>query len=86
MLMNLEQKYLDKAVQDLANDIDFDVMADLLGWTRVTLDRFILRFQSLDMDIWIKQHCSGQHKSFGNKFIFENPKDATMFILRWGHE
>lgn len=82
--MNIENEYLEKLAKDIADEIDFDVQTSLLGWTKVQIEnRFILRFDSLDMDIWCKENCSGKFMSFGNKFVFEKPKDATLFILRW---
>lgn len=86
MLRSLEHEYLEKLAKDVADEIDFDVLSTLLvdsGWTKVELPVFASRFHLMDIDIWIEQNCSGTVKSFGNKFIFENPKDVTLFILRW---
>jgi len=83
MLMNLEHEFIEKLAKDVADEIDFDILSEALGWTKVKLDKFVLRFRSLDMDIWCEQNCLGKFRSFGHKFLFENPRDATMFILRW---
>jgi hypothetical protein len=83
MLRDLEKEVLEKAAREMAEQIDFEVLSQLLGWTKVELPEYPGRFISMDIDIWIEQNCSGTVRSLGSKFIFENPKDATLFILRW---
>lgn len=85
-LSDLEHEYIEKLAKDLADEIDFNVLTSLLvdgGWTKVALPRFSSRFHAIDIDIWIEQNCSGTVRSFGSTFVFEHPKDATFFILRW---
>ena len=84
--MGLEDEVLEKMAKEIADQIDFDVLTSLLsdvGWTKVELPRFSDRFHAIDIDIWIEKYTIHQVKSFGRIFVFENPKDASHFILRW---
>ena len=88
--IELEGVIVDELADAMRKTMDFDVLCDVMtrfGWTVVKVEYF-----SGDDDIahtWIKlvewadQNCTGQWKEHLGKWLFEDPKDATMFKLRW---
>jgi hypothetical protein len=86
--MTLEEEMLNRAAKEIAEEIDWGVMANLLtevGWERVTVNFGPRMSESIAHEIkeWVQSQCHGQVKSRNKTWLFENPKDATMFILRW---
>ena len=79
-------KYINKMSQDLANEIDFDILSDMLalgGWTPVEFIPFTYSKQAKDIADWAEQHCTGKWRHCGVKFVFERAADATAAILKW---
>ena len=71
MAMKLEDEILVKAAQDIADDIDFQLMAEILcqgGWIKVTLEPMIME-QSQEIDKWIAK-CDGSVHTKGLVFVF----------------
>jgi len=86
MNIHTEREYLNKMSQDLANEIDFDILSDKLsenGWTPVEFIPFTYSKQSKDIADWAEQHCMGKWRHCGVKFVFERAADATAAILKW---
>ena len=81
--MNIQNEYLDKLADDMAKEIDYDILVNLLNWTRVELPPFDSRYQAVDIADWCTDNCTGKFMNFGVKFAFEKSKDAEWFILRW---
>ena len=81
--MKIEHKYLDKLADDMSKEIDYEVLADVLKWTKVELPPFDSRFNAVDIADWCTDNCTGKFINFGVKFAFEKTKDAEWFILRW---
>jgi len=81
--MNIEQEIYENAARDLAEHIDFNLIADLLvsecGWTRVESSRPVEK----DMLNWLKLNCKLHWKHRGDVLLFESVKDANWFVLRW---
>jgi hypothetical protein len=70
----------------LAEEIDQEFMLDMLlatGWTKVELERLKDRYESIDIEQWMDEHCTGKHTKLGRTFVFEKKQDAEWFILRW---
>jgi hypothetical protein len=85
--MNLEDQILTNIAKRMNEDINFDVFASVLckeGWTKFEITRFIDNHHAIDIGYWLLDNCQGTYKRNGRTFLFENSKDATMFILRWG--
>jgi len=85
--MNLEDQILTNIAKRMNEDINFDIYADMLckdGWTKFQLPRYIDNHHAIDIRYWVEEFCKGKTKSNGATWIFEDPRDATMFILRWG--
>jgi hypothetical protein len=85
-MKSLEQEIADKMGNDMAREIDREVLWGMLkgmGWTRVMLDRLQDNKHAIDITIWLEENVKNPFERNGRDFIFEDPKDATMFILRW---
>jgi hypothetical protein len=67
----------------MAKEIDYDILVNLLNWTRVELPPFTDRYNVVDIADWCTDNCTGKFMNFGVKFAFEKSKDAEWFILRW---
>ena len=88
MSMNsqLQDQILTDIAKKMSEDIDFDVFANVLcknGWTKFSLPRYVDNHHAIDIRYWVKDNCRGKTKSNGATWLFEDSKDATMFILRW---
>ena len=86
MNIHMEREYLNKMSQDLANEIDFGILSDMLsadGWTPVEFIPFTYSKQSKDIADWAEQYCMGKWRHHGVKFVFERAADATAAILKW---
>ena len=81
--MSLENIILDKLAEDVAKEIDYDMLVNLLNWTQVVLPPFDSRYSAIDIADWCTDNCTGKFMNFGVKFAFEKSKDAEWFILRW---
>ena len=82
----LEEQYATKAANAMAREIDREILWGMLqgiGWTRVMLDRLQDNNYAIDITYWLDENCKGAFERNGRDFLFENEKDATMFILRW---
>ena len=77
--MTLEEEVLQNAVQAVVKQIDFNVLADALGWTRVKIAKV-----SNDTLEWFDDNCQGEYRYHRDTFIFENPKDALIAKLMLG--
>ena len=85
--MNIEDEMIERAGKAMAREIDREVMWGMLegiGWTRVMIPTLGSRQQTIDILIWLEENCKDAFERNGRDFIFENQKDATWFILRWG--
>jgi hypothetical protein len=85
-MKSIEQEIADKMGNDMAREIDREVLWGMLkgiGWTRVMLDRFQDNNHAVDITHWLALNCKYSFERNGRDFIFEDSKDATLFILRW---
>jgi hypothetical protein len=86
MVMTLEEEMIEKAGAEMAREIDREVLWGMLqgiGWTRIMLDRLQDNKHAIDITYWLEENIKNPFERNGRDFIFENPKDASMFILRW---
>ena len=81
--MRLEKIILDKLAEDVAKEIDYDMLVNLLNWTQVVLPPFDNRYHAVDIADWCTDNYTVKFMNFGVKFAFEKSKDAEWFILRW---
>jgi hypothetical protein len=83
---DIVEDILDKLTDDLAKEIDFNVLLESLiscGWSTVELPPFDSRYKTSDVLDWVYHHCDGEFENLGVRFIFEDKKDATLFALKW---
>jgi hypothetical protein len=84
--MNLEDQVLDNLGNELQKEIDKEILWGMLtelGWTRVILDRLQDNNHAIDIGYWLEENCKGPYERNGRDFIFEDSRDAMMFILKW---
>lgn len=89
-MINIEKEYRDQleaASKKLAADVDFEVLSHYFvedGWTRVTIDRFTDNHHAIDIRVWLDENIKpNDYMSQGSKFLFRDPRQATLFILKW---
>ena len=84
--MTLKEDIANQLGTEMQKEVDREILWGMLkelGWTRVTLSRLQDNKHAIDITYWIEEFCVGAHEREGRDFIFENPKDASMFILKW---
>jgi hypothetical protein len=84
--MTLEEDITNQLGVQMQKEIDREILWGMLkelGWTRVTLSRLQDNKHAIDITYWLEEYCQGAYEREGRDFIFENPKDASMFILKW---
>ena len=84
---NLEDEIANKLGQDMAREIDREIlwgMLEGLGWTRVMLPTLGNGEQAVDIIVWIEDNCKFAVERNGRDFMFESERDANWFKLRWG--
>jgi hypothetical protein len=84
--MNIQNEILDIAAKEMQQEIDREILWDMLkgiGWTRVMISRFQDNNHAIDITLWLEENIKHPFERNGRDFIFEDPKDATLFILRW---
>ena len=82
----LEQQIKDRLAKEIANDIDREILWYMMigfGWTLVMISRLTDNNHAIDITYWLEDNCKQSYERRGRDFIFEDPKDATTFILRW---
>ena len=83
---NLENQIVEELGQQMSQEIDREILWGMLqgiGWTRVMLPRLIDNKHAIDITYWLEENCRNPFERNGRDFIFEDTKDATIFILRW---
>jgi hypothetical protein len=83
--MNIEQDIIDRAGKRMADEIDFGVLTEMLcgiGWTRVVLKPMTAE-HGAEIDSWVANNVKGHFETMGLVWVFEQPKDASWFVLRW---
>ena len=87
--MNIEDDIADKLGNDLAREVDREILWGMLqglGWTRVMIPKFIDNHHAIDITYWLEENCKKAYERSGRDFLFEDVKDANWFKLRWGTE
>jgi hypothetical protein len=83
--MNLEQDIIERAGRQMANEIDFTILTDMLvsiGWRKIIL-RPMAWETGAELDQWVDQHVKGHYETMGLVWVFEQADDANWFSLRW---
>lgn len=81
--MNIEHEMLEKLSSDMAKEMDYDIIVDMLEYVRVELPPFDSGYHAVDIKDWCNDNCTGKFRNYGVRFAFEKAQDAEWFILRW---
>jgi hypothetical protein len=84
--MTLEDEILNKAGNEMAREIDREVLWSMLvgiGWTRVVVPAETAMVNATLIKEWLEINCANPYEKHRSDFIFEDKKDAVNFILRW---
>jgi hypothetical protein len=97
--MGLEEDILDRMSKDMAREIDKELLDDLMidvltkdGWIQTKINPAFPPNGMMSGNVsdwysktaeWIHLNARGDYKLLKGQWVFEDPKDATMFILRW---
>lgn len=81
-LVNIEEEIVQELSRSMAEEINFRFLGDILiadGWHKIEI--------SIDnkneVTQWVAECCQGRTKNHGNIWLFEDPKDVTLFTIRW---
>jgi hypothetical protein len=83
----LEQEMIEAKAKEMQTEIDREILWGLfegLGWTRFKISRLTDNNHAIDITNWLSDNCKGQFERNGAEFLFEDSKDAVLFMLRWG--
>jgi hypothetical protein len=97
--MSLEEEILTEMSKDIARAMDKELLDDVMiavltndGWTATTVNPAYTNMGMLSGKYeewysktaeWIHINARGEYKLVKGQWLFKDPKDATMFILRW---
>jgi hypothetical protein len=84
--LSIEEDIAYKMSMQMQQEIDKEILWGMLkglGWTRVTLSSETAMTSATNIKEWLSVNCSGPYEKHRSDFIFEDSKDASMFILRW---
>ena len=83
--MDLESDIIDEMGQQMANEMDQHILIGFmleLGWHEVVVDPW--QHSSLGaIQHWVKDTVVNPHMHTGNRWVFEDEKDAIIFALKW---
>lgn len=80
MTYNVETEISDIMAKEMAAEVDWCIIADMLhgsGWTKVIVA------VNIGIEEWLAENCTGQIHHRNNTFLFKNEQDAVLFKLRW---
>jgi hypothetical protein len=83
--MDLEKSIINDLGKQLAHEMDQHVLIGFmleLGWREVTVDPWVHPSQS-EIEQWVQETLQGHTMNSGNRWVFEDEKDAIMFALKW---
>lgn len=84
-MSDLQDQILKETSRRMQESVDWEILAgvcEALGWIRVEVLTSTVE-ESLSIKLWVKDNLNGNVKNRHDVYLFENPKDATMFTLKW---
>ena len=85
-MSSIEDEVIDHTARAIAAEIDFEVLSSILiessGWVKVVLSPMTGERGS-DIDHWCDTQVKGHFMNMGLVWVFEDPKEANWFTLRW---
>lgn len=85
--MNLEEQITEQLGKEIAKEIDAEILYELykeIGWQSVVLDTLGSRKRSINILEWCEANCNSGYHHVGRKFVFEDSREALLFIMAWG--
>jgi hypothetical protein len=95
--MGFEEVFAKQLSEEIAREIDKEIIEILMiemlkdeGWIQTKINPAFgnntAMFRSTwytETAEWIHMNATGDYKMLQGQWLFKEPKDATMFILRW---
>ncbi len=81
-----EEEIANALADELRQAIDAELMADMMvacGWTKVKQRYYLNNRDAVDRKVWLEDNCRGHYQTVGMHIVFEDSRDATMYILKW---
>ena len=78
-MSDLEDTIVSELGTHMAAEMDFAVLASILGWIQIDMFYHALG----DVDEWLEKNCKFKYKRYASHFMFEDENDANWFKLRW---
>ena len=82
----LEQEMIEAKAKEMQTEMDREILWEMLkgiGWTRVMLSSETAMVNASVITEWLVVNCKKSYEKHRQDFLFEDSKDATMFILKW---
>jgi hypothetical protein len=99
MARSLQDDIIDRMAEDMARKIDKDLLDDMMiailkdeDWVETKVNPAYTDMGMLSGKYeewysktaeWIHLNAQGDYKLIKGQWLFKDPRDATMFILRW---
>ena len=99
MARSLQDDIIDRMAEDMARKIDKDLLDDMIiailkdeDWVETKVNPAYTDMGMLSGKYeewysktaeWIHLNAQGDYKLIKGQWLFKDPRDATMFILRW---
>ncbi len=83
--MDLEKVIIDDLGKQFAHEMDQHILIGFmleLGWKEINVDPWVHGSLS-EINHWVASNIQGNTMHSGNRWVFEDSKDATIFALRW---
>jgi hypothetical protein len=95
--MGLEEKFAKQLSEEIAREIDKEIIEILMiemltdkGWIQTKINPAFNNNTAMYRSTWYAEtaewvhiNSTGDYKMLQGQWLFKEPKDATMFILRW---
>ena len=97
--MNVTDKIIDNLAKRMADQIDQEIMDNIImemltkdGWTKTNTNPAFSDYGMMSVPFedwysktaeWVHINAQGDYKLVKGQWLFKDPRDATMFILRW---
>jgi hypothetical protein len=97
--MNVTDKIIDNLAKRMADQIDQEIMDNIImemltkdGWTKTNTNPEFSDYGMMSVPFedwysktaeWVHINAQGDYKLVKGQWLFKDPRDATMFILRW---
>lgn len=89
MIKDLEQELTEKLSLEMAEQIDWELLTDMMlsvGWTKITISEPWSNMTASfahEIKQWCRENLTGNYNARGRVWIFEKAQDAEWFMLRW---